>query len=81
MKAPRARSRIASPTLGATADGAWCSTRGPRGGYRAALYRFPELHTSFALLCNLAPVNTTAMEKFKGLKDWQILQKTFDKMS
>ena len=27
-----------------------------------------------------AGINTAAMEKFKGLKDWQILQKTFDRM-
>ena len=27
-----------------------------------------------------ATVNAGAMEKFKGLKDWQILQKTFDRM-
>ena len=28
-----------------------------------------------------AAVNTAAREKFKGLQDWQILQKTFDRMS
>jgi len=27
-----------------------------------------------------AEVNRNAMEKFKGLKDWQILQKNFDRM-
>jgi len=27
-----------------------------------------------------AGINTGAMEKVKGLKDWQILQKTFDRM-
>jgi 2-oxoglutarate ferredoxin oxidoreductase subunit beta len=27
-----------------------------------------------------AALNTSTMEKFKGLKDWQILQKSFDRM-
>jgi len=27
-----------------------------------------------------AEINQTMMEKFKGLKDWQILQKNFDRM-
>ena len=31
---------------------------GSTGGYRAALYRFPELHTSFAMLCNASTANT-----------------------
>jgi len=25
-------------------------------------------------------INSSAMEKVKGLKDWQILQKTFDRL-
>ena len=27
-----------------------------------------------------AGINAATMEKFKGLKDWQILQKTFDRL-
>ena len=34
---------------------------GSTGGYRAALFRFPELHTSFAMLCNRSTANTTAL--------------------
>jgi CubicO group peptidase (beta-lactamase class C family) len=34
---------------------------GSTGGYRAALYRFPDQHTSFAMLCNASTVNTGAM--------------------
>jgi CubicO group peptidase (beta-lactamase class C family) len=31
---------------------------GSTGGYRAALYRFPETHTSVAMLCNVSTANT-----------------------
>jgi CubicO group peptidase (beta-lactamase class C family) len=31
---------------------------GSTGGYRAALYRFPEAHTSVAMLCNVSTANT-----------------------
>ena len=34
---------------------------GSTGGYRAALFRFPEQHASFAMLCNASTVNTGAM--------------------
>lgn len=34
---------------------------GSTGGYRAALFRFPAQHTSFALLCNRSTANTTAL--------------------
>ncbi len=34
---------------------------GSTGGYRAAIFRFPELHTSFAMLCNRSTVNTTSL--------------------
>jgi CubicO group peptidase (beta-lactamase class C family) len=34
---------------------------GSTGGYRAAIFRFPELHTSFALLCNRSTANTTML--------------------
>ncbi len=34
---------------------------GSTGGYRAALYRFPDQHTSFAMLCNVSTVNTGAV--------------------
>ena len=32
---------------------------GSTGGYRAALLRFPDQHTSFAMLCNRSTTNTT----------------------
>jgi len=31
---------------------------GSTGGYRAAIYRFPEAHTSVAMLCNVSSANT-----------------------
>jgi CubicO group peptidase (beta-lactamase class C family) len=31
---------------------------GSTGGYRAALYRFPDAHTSVAMLCNVSTANT-----------------------
>ena len=34
---------------------------GATGGYRAALFRLPEIHSSVALLCNHSAVNTTAL--------------------
>ncbi len=34
---------------------------GSTGGYRAAIYRFPDLHTSVAMLCNVTTANTTAL--------------------
>lgn len=34
---------------------------GSTGGYRAALFRFPDQHTSFAMLCNRSTANTTAL--------------------
>ncbi len=34
---------------------------GATGGYRAALYRFPEQHTSVAMLCNASTANTGAL--------------------
>lgn len=34
---------------------------GSTGGYRAALFRFPAQHTSFALLCNRSTANTTML--------------------
>jgi len=34
---------------------------GSTGGYRAALFRFPTAHTSFALLCNRSTANTTVL--------------------
>jgi len=34
---------------------------GGTGGYRAALYRFPDQHTSFAMLCNRSTTNTTQL--------------------
>lgn len=34
---------------------------GSTGGYRAAIFRFPELHTSFAMLCNRSTANTTTL--------------------
>jgi len=34
---------------------------GSTGGYRAALYRFPEAHTSVAMLCNVSTANTASL--------------------
>ncbi|MCC6928716.1 MAG: serine hydrolase [Gemmatimonadaceae bacterium] len=34
---------------------------GATGGYRAALFRFPDQHTSFAMLCNRSITNTTQL--------------------
>ena len=34
---------------------------GATGGYRAALFRFPELHTSVAMLCNRSTANTAQL--------------------
>ncbi|HEY4659042.1 MAG TPA: serine hydrolase domain-containing protein, partial [Gemmatimonadaceae bacterium] len=34
---------------------------GSTGGYRAALYRFPETHTSVAMLCNASTANTGSL--------------------
>ena len=31
---------------------------GSTGGYRAAIYRFPDAHTSVAMLCNVSTANT-----------------------
>jgi hypothetical protein len=36
---------------------------GSTGGYRAALFRFPDQHTSMAMLCNASTANTTALAK------------------
>jgi hypothetical protein len=35
------------------------SHTGSTGGFRSALYRYPDLHTSVALLCNVSTANTT----------------------
>ncbi len=32
---------------------------GSTGGFRSALYRYPDVHTSVALLCNVSTANTT----------------------
>ena len=37
------------------------SHTGSTGGYRAALYRFPQQHTSLAMLCNASTANTTTL--------------------
>ena len=37
------------------------SHTGSTGGYRAALYRFPEQQVALALLCNLGSINPTAV--------------------
>jgi CubicO group peptidase (beta-lactamase class C family) len=37
------------------------SHTGSTGGYRAAIFRFPELHTTVAMLCNVTTANTTAL--------------------
>jgi len=34
---------------------------GSTGGYRAALFRFPDQHTSFAMLCNRSTANTSQL--------------------
>lgn len=34
---------------------------GSTGGYRAALFRFPDQHTSFAMLCNRSTTNTSQL--------------------
>ncbi len=34
---------------------------GATGGYRAAIFRFPAQHTSFAMMCNVSTANTTAL--------------------
>ncbi|MEO7965654.1 MAG: serine hydrolase domain-containing protein, partial [Gemmatimonadaceae bacterium] len=34
---------------------------GATGGYRAALFRFPDQHTSFAMMCNASTANTDAL--------------------
>jgi CubicO group peptidase (beta-lactamase class C family) len=34
---------------------------GSTGGYRAAIFRYPDVHTSVAMLCNLSTANTTAL--------------------
>jgi CubicO group peptidase (beta-lactamase class C family) len=34
---------------------------GSTGGYRAAIYRYPDAHTSVAMLCNVTTANTTAL--------------------
>jgi hypothetical protein len=34
---------------------------GSSGGYRAMLIRFPDQHTSFAMLCNRSTANTTVL--------------------
>ncbi len=36
---------------------------GSSGGYRAALVRFPDAHTSFAMLCNRSTANTTQLSQ------------------
>ena len=36
---------------------------GSLGGYRAHILRFPEQHTSVALLCNVSAVNTTTLAR------------------
>ncbi len=35
------------------------SHTGSTGGFRSALYRYPDVHTSVALLCNVSTANTT----------------------
>lgn len=37
------------------------SHTGSTGGYRAALYRFPQQHTSMAMLCNASTANTASL--------------------
>ena len=34
---------------------------GATGGYRAAIFRFPDLHASVAMLCNVSQVNAAAL--------------------
>ncbi len=34
---------------------------GSTGGYRAAIYRYPDSHTTVAMLCNVTTANTTAL--------------------
>ncbi len=34
---------------------------GSTGGYRAAIYRYPDAHTSVTMLCNVTKANTTAL--------------------
>ena len=34
---------------------------GSTGGYRAAIFRYPDAHTSIAMLCNVTTANTTAL--------------------
>lgn len=34
---------------------------GSTGGYRAAIFRYPDAHTSVAMLCNVSTANTTAL--------------------
>jgi CubicO group peptidase (beta-lactamase class C family) len=34
---------------------------GSTGGYRAAIFRYPDAHTSVAMLCNVTTANTTAL--------------------
>jgi CubicO group peptidase (beta-lactamase class C family) len=34
---------------------------GATGGYRSAIYRFPDAHTSVAMLCNVSTANTSAL--------------------
>jgi CubicO group peptidase (beta-lactamase class C family) len=37
------------------------SHTGSTGGYRAAIYRFPDQHTSVAMLCNVTTANTSSL--------------------
>jgi CubicO group peptidase (beta-lactamase class C family) len=36
---------------------------GSTGGYRAAIFRYPDAHTSVAMLCNVTTANTTALAR------------------
>jgi CubicO group peptidase (beta-lactamase class C family) len=39
------------------------SHTGSTGGYRAAIFRIPDSHTSVAMLCNMTTANTTALSR------------------
>jgi CubicO group peptidase (beta-lactamase class C family) len=43
------------------------SHTGSTGGYRAAIFRFPDSHTTVAMLCNVTTANTTALSR--GMAD------------
>jgi 2-oxoglutarate ferredoxin oxidoreductase subunit beta len=48
----------------------------PFPGYFGIFYKSPRPTKN----ANEAKINTAAMEKVKGLKDWQVLQQTFNRM-